>query len=106
MRAEMRGELLDQGLGGEALGRQIDRDVLALQFLSRLAPDRAYVMILDLAPAMSQRVHPPQKIFDAVHAREHQPVVPAQMDQRAVELLPTRRLFDFDRRTQDDLGAE
>src|SRR5215467_4938447 len=96
--SEMGGERVDHGLGGEALWRQIYHYVLALQFLSRLAPDRAYVVILQFAPAMAQRVHPPQKIFDPIHAREDQPVIPAQMDQSPVELFPTRRRFDFDRR--------
>src|SRR5215813_6204308 len=106
MKAKTFDEIPGQVLGGEALRGQIDHDVLALQSLGRLAPDSAYAMRFQLDPAVSQRVHPPQKIFDAVHAGEYQPVVPAQMDQRAVELLPTRRLFDFDRRARDDLGAE
>src|SRR4030095_1823629 len=106
MKAKTFDELPGQVLGGEALRGQIDHDVLVLQSLGRLAPYRAYTMRLQLDPAVPKRVHPPQKIFDAVHAGEGQPVKPAQMDQRAVELLPTRRLLDFIRRSRYQFAAE
>ncbi len=78
----------DQGLGDILLRNEIDPDTQPRDLLGGPGPDRAELDPLKRPNVLTGRLKPLEKIDNAVHAGEDQPLVGLQPVNRAIQGLP------------------